>query len=89
MTNDVENHNKIRNLVEELRIQKEKVKKLEKECKKDKETRRDQIERIKKIEDENAKHKNELDFLISKKRGTATEEVKVEVNIEQIKKEKD
>jgi hypothetical protein len=40
LTNDTENHNKIRNLVEELRVWKEKVKKLEKTVKKDKETRK-------------------------------------------------
>ncbi len=56
LTNDVENHNKIRNLVEELRVWKEKVKKLEKACKKDKETRKEQIERIKRTEEENLKY---------------------------------
>ena len=56
LTNDVENHNKIRNMVEELRVWKEKVKKLEKACKKDKETRKEQIERIKRTEDENKKY---------------------------------
>jgi len=43
-------------MVEELRVWKEKVKKLEKACKKDKETRKEQIERIKKTEDENKKY---------------------------------
>jgi hypothetical protein len=32
LTNDVEYHNKIKNLVEELRVWKEKVKKLERKC---------------------------------------------------------
>lgn len=61
LTNDVEYHNKIKNLVEELRVWKEKVKKLEKKCQKDKETRKEQVERIKKIEDENKKYEGELE----------------------------
>lgn len=60
LTNDTEYHNKIKNLVEELRVWKEKVKKLERQCEKDKDTRKEQIERIKKIEEENKKHKTEL-----------------------------
>lgn len=39
LTNDVEYHNKIKNLVEELRVWKDKVKKIEKACLKDKDTR--------------------------------------------------
>ncbi len=60
----MDNHNKIRNLVEELRVWKEKVKKLEKACKKDKETRREQIERIKRTEEENHKYQDELEQLV-------------------------
>ena len=60
LTNDVEYHNKIKNLVEELRIWKEKVKKIEKACTKDKETRKEQIERIKQIEEENRKYSQEI-----------------------------
>lgn len=41
LTNDVEYHTKIKNLVEELRIWKEKVKKLDKGIKKDEETRKE------------------------------------------------
>jgi hypothetical protein len=51
-------------MVEELRVWKEKVKKLEKTCKKDKETRKEQIERIKLTEDENKKYKDELELLV-------------------------
>ena len=67
LTNDVEYHNKIKNLVEELRIWKEKVKKIEKACNKDKETRKEQIERIKKIEEENKKYSTEINHLKQKK----------------------
>lgn len=60
LTNDVEYHNKIKNLVEELRVWKDKVKKIEKACLKDKDTRIEQIERIKKVEEENKKYESEL-----------------------------
>ena len=67
LTNDVESHTKIKNMVEELRVWKEKVKKLEKAVKKDKETRKDQIERIRKTEEENKKYLEELDMHIQKR----------------------
>ena len=74
LTNDVENHNKIRNMVEELRVWKEKVKKLEKMCKKDKETRKEQIERIKRIEEENRKYQDELEVVLEKKKSKQVQE---------------
>lgn len=48
-------------MVEELRVWKEKVKKIEKKCLKEKETRKEQVERIKKIEEENKKYEDELE----------------------------
>mmetsp|Transcript_22719 Transcript_22719/g.21904 ORF Transcript_22719/g.21904 Transcript_22719/m.21904 type:complete len:95 (-) Transcript_22719:665-949(-) len=49
LSSGVEYHTKIKNLVEELRVWKDKVKKLEKRSQKDKETRKQQVEMIKKI----------------------------------------
>jgi len=63
----MESQTKIKSLVEELRVWKEKVKKLEKAVKKDKETRKDQIERIRKTEEENKKYLEKLDLLIQKR----------------------
>jgi len=53
LTNDVEYHSKIRNLVEELRIWKEKVKRIEDTVKKEKLTRKIQVEVLTKTEEEN------------------------------------
>ena len=91
LTNDVENHNKIRNLVEELRVWKEKVKKLEKACKKDKETRKEQIERIKRTEEENLKYQEELEGLMERRKAKqAANEKQEEVpDIDLITYEKD
>jgi hypothetical protein len=77
-------------MVEELRIWKEKVKKLEKNVKKDKETRKEQIERIKKIEEENRKYADELDVLIQKKKQAVPEDKKPEkIDIDQLQYEKE
>ncbi len=76
-------------MVEELRIWKEKVKKLDKNLIKDKETRKDQIERIKRIEEENKKHSDALETLIKqKKKNTAHDEHEM-VDIDQLQYEKD
>ena len=50
-------------MVEELRIWKEKVKKLEKNCVKDEETRKEHLERLKRIEEENKKYYQELEIV--------------------------
>jgi hypothetical protein len=77
----VDSHNKIRNLVDELRVWKEKVMGLELSCKKNKETRLEQIERIKRIEQENAKHKGDLDaILVKKKPVQSTRDLKLEAS---------
>ena len=93
LANDTENHNKIRNMVEELRIWKEKVKKMEKTVKKDKETRKEQIERIKYIEEENKRYSEELDTIIKRKKDRALMEGTVsqtpKVDIDQLQYEKD
>jgi hypothetical protein len=56
LTNDVEYHSKIRNLVEELRIWKEKVKKIEDTVRKEKMTRKIQVEVLEKTEQENKRY---------------------------------
>ena len=89
LTNDVENHNKIRNMVEELRVWKEKVKKLEKMCKKDKETRKEQIERIKRIEEENRKYQDELEVVLEKKKSKQVQEQQPALDVDQLTYEKD
>lgn len=60
LSNDVCFHVKIKNLVEELRMWKEKVKKIEKVCNKNMETRKEQIERTKKTEEENRRYSEEI-----------------------------
>jgi len=67
LVNDTECHNKIRNLVEELRVWKEKVKRLEAMTEKEKATRREQIEYIRKTEEENKKYQERLEKLAIRK----------------------
>ena len=73
-----------------MRVWKDKVKKLEKTVKKDKETRKEQIERIKKTEEENKKYGEELDTLIQKKKHALADDKrpeKVDMDVLQYEKE--
>jgi uncharacterized coiled-coil protein SlyX len=90
LSNGVESHNKIRNLVEELRVWKEKVQSLKQSCKKNKETRLEQVERIKRVEQENARHKGDLDAILVKKKPVQTSrDLMTAASPEQVVKDKE
>ena len=89
MTNGVDYQIKIKNLVEELRIWKEKVKKLEMDSMREEETRKEQLSRIKKIESENQKFNSQLESIRMKKRQLEDNDSMQEINAEKIASEND